>query len=168
MKEYTYDDFLSTLDKTAQIILTAYTNEQIADYDNKRAEMLRWKTSVEKSDLQRTKETSIQGKFLESVFEKVLGYATFLGGGEWNQIQEQKSKLDGSEADGVLGFFTAETKIIRAAIELKDANTNLDKKQHRSNHLTPIEQTFSYAHKSMATGWLLPVIQNCLQEKSYL
>ena len=39
--------------------LSAFTNEQIADYDNKRAEMLKWKASVEKSDLQRTKETSI-------------------------------------------------------------------------------------------------------------
>ena len=123
--------------------LFAYKNEQISDYEAKLAEMLKWKASVEKSDLQKTKETSVQGKFLESVFEKVLGYTTFLGGNEWNQIQELKSKLDGSEADGALGFFTSDTKIVRVAIELKDANTNLDKKQQRSNHLTPIEQAFS-------------------------
>ena len=41
--------FLDSLN-TASKYLSAYKNEQIADYDNKRAEMLKWKTSVEKSD----------------------------------------------------------------------------------------------------------------------
>jgi hypothetical protein len=72
--------------------LTAYESDRISDYGNKRDEMLKWKTSIEKSDLHKTKETSVQGKFLESVFEKVLGYSTFLEGGEYNQIQEFKSK----------------------------------------------------------------------------
>ena len=146
--------------------LSAYKTEQITDYEIKRAEMARWKKAVETGDLQKTKETSVQGKFLGSVFEKVLGYSSFLSGGEWNQVQEFKSKLDGSEADGALGFFTAETKIIRAAVELKDANTNLDKKQHRSNHLTPVEQAFSYAHKN-GSGCSWVIVSNFVDIRLY-
>jgi hypothetical protein len=67
--------------------LSAFKAEHISDYERKRAEILKWKTSVEKSDLQKTKETAVQGKFFASVFEKVLGYATFLEGGEYNQLQ---------------------------------------------------------------------------------
>ena len=146
--------------------LSSHTNEQLTDYERKRTEMSKWKKSVENSDLKKTKETSVQGKFLESVFEKVLGYATFLEGGEWNQIQELKSKLDGSESDGALGFFTAETKIVRVAVELKDANADLDKKQYRSNHLTPVEQAFGYAHKNGSEcGWV--IVSNFVEIRLY-
>ena len=48
--------------------LAAFACEHIPDYTQKRAEMLKWKTSIENSDLRKTKETSVQGKFLESVF----------------------------------------------------------------------------------------------------
>jgi len=136
--------------------MSAFSCEQIADYARKHAEMLKWKTSIENSDLQKTKETAVQGKFVESVFEKILGYTTFLEGGEWNQRQESKTILDSTTSDGALGFFTANTELVKAVIELKDANTNLDKKQHRSNHLTPIEQAFSYAHKNGSScGWVI-------------
>ena len=146
--------------------LSAYADGQIADYDIKHSEMSKWKKAVENSDLQKTKETSVQGKFLESVFEKVLGYSTFLDSAEYNQIQEFKSKLDGSEADGALGFFSAGTKIVRAAIELKDANTDLDKKQYRSSHLTPVEQAFGYAHKNgSGCGWV--IVSNFVEIRLY-
>ena len=146
--------------------LAVFSSEQIIDYERKHAEMLKWKTAIEKSDLQKTKETTVQGKFLESVFEKVLGYSTFLEGGEYHQLQEFKSRLDSSEADGALGFFTAKSKIVRAVIELKDANTNLDKKQHRSNHLTPIEQAFSYANKNgSGCGWV--IVSNFVEIRLY-
>ena len=40
---------------------------------------------------------------------------------------------------------TKDTKITRAVIELKDAKTQLDKKQYRgSEKLTPIEQAYLY------------------------
>ena len=146
--------------------LSAFSDEHIIDFERKHAEMLKWKFSIENSDLRKTKETSVQGKFLKSVFEKVLGYSTFLEGGEWNQLQEFKSKLDGSETDGALGFFTPKEKLVRAVIELKDANTNLDKKQYRGNHLTPVEQAFSYANKNGSTcGWV--IVSNFVEIRLY-
>ena len=119
----------------------------IADYKAKFDKIQGWKKSVDNRDLSRTKEESIQGKFLTGVFEEVLGYTTSIGKDEWNQEAEIKSILDSTQADGGLGFFTKGEKIVKAVIELKDAKTDIDKKQNRANRQTPIEQAFSYAHK---------------------
>jgi type I restriction-modification system DNA methylase subunit len=109
----------------------------------------------------------VQGKFFASVFEKVLGYSTFLDGGEFNLIQEHKTVLDSTESDGALGFFTSDNKMnVRAVIELKDAKTDLDKKQNRSNHLTPVEQAFNYAHKhGSGCGWV--IVSNFVEIRLY-
>jgi hypothetical protein len=45
---------------------------------------------------------------------------------------------------------------VRVVIELKDAKKDLDKKQNRSSHLTPVEQGFTYAFKNGSKcGWLI-------------
>lgn len=140
--------------------------EAVADYHQKYAIMLKWKQSVEEKRFYRTKETIIQGRFLGSVFEKVLGYEAIENVSEWNQQAEYKSVLDSSQADCGLGFFTKDYKIVRAVVELKDASTDLDKKQHRSNHLTPIEQAFQYAHKNgSGCGWV--IVSNFVEIRLY-
>lgn len=113
----------------------------------------KWKKSIDNSSLEKTKEKSMQGNFFGIFFKGILGYPTVDNGeSEWMLEQETTSKLDGSSADGTLGFFKNENgkivKNVRVVIELKDATTDLDKKQHRENHLTPIEQGFSYAYKN--------------------
>ena len=128
--------------------------------------MRRWKKAVETGDLLKTKEKTVQGKFLTDVFERVLGYTTVVSGGEYNQEAEYTSKLDGSQADGALGYFSQTSKIVRAVIELKDAKTDLDKKQHRSNHLTPVEQAFGYANKNgSGCGWV--IVSNFIEIRLY-
>ena len=146
--------------------LSAFSIEQINDYIQKHKVMLKWKQSVDEKRFHKTKETAIQGRFLDSVFKDVLNYITFDNANEWNQIAEHKSVLDSTQADGALGFFTANTKVVRAVIELKDANTDLEKKQHRSNHLTPIEQAFSYANKNGSScGWI--IVSNFVEIRLY-
>jgi len=136
--------------------LSVFTVEDISDYEKKRREILKWVNVISQGDFRRTKEESIKGEFLTSVFGKILDYSTRLEGGEYNQIQEYTSELDTTEADGALGFFTADTKIVRAVIELKDASTYLDKRQHRKNNQSPVEQAFSYAHKNgSGCGWVI-------------
>jgi len=86
--------------------------------------------------------------------------------GEWNQYAEYKSVLDSSQADCGLGFFSKDIKIVRAVMELKDANTDLDKKQNRDNYLTPVEQAFQYAHKNgSGCGWV--VVSNFIEIRLY-
>ena len=152
----------STLGK----FLASFTSSDIPDYKTKQGMMQGWKKSVESSDLSRTKEKSVQGKFLGNVFEEILGYTSFVGKTEWNQVAEMKSVLDSTEADGALGFFTKDTQIVRAVVELKDANTNLDKRQNRANNQSPVEQAFSYAHKQ-GSGCRWVIVTNFTELRLY-
>lgn len=119
----------------------------------------RWQTSLKDSDLNKTKETTIQGQFLIKFFETVLGYHTQTSGfPEWNLIPEPKTDVDSQEADGALGFFTKDksTQKVKAVIELKDAKTLLDKKQTgRVGKLTPVEQAFNYLNKFDGCEWAI-------------
>ena len=142
--------------------LDAFHLENIESIDEKWKIMKKWQNVYKKGVLHRTKETAVQGLFLSQVFGDVLGYKTFVDGvNEWNQYQEVKSVLDTSEADGGLGFFTSEKSDVRVVIELKDANTPLDKKLNRSNHMTPVvvrevsadgKKYYSYSSDSKVDG----------------
>ena len=57
--------------------------------------------------------------------------------------------MDGQKADGTLGFFDSKgKKDIRALIELKGANINLDARQKRAGDTrSAVEQAFGYAPK---------------------
>ena len=145
---------------------SAFKLESVAEYESKRAEILQWKNISDESRLLSTKEESIQGIFLTSVFEKILGYSTLLRGSEYNLIQECKTEGDRTKSDGALGFFTSETKLVRAVIELKDATTNLDQRQRNNNHQSPVEQAFSYAHKNgSGCGWV--IVSNFMEIRLY-
>ncbi|MCL1908051.1 MAG: BREX-1 system adenine-specific DNA-methyltransferase PglX [Holophagaceae bacterium] len=149
--------------------LSAIAVDAIPDYELKHKEMLKWKKAIEASDLEKTKEVSVQGRFLESVFEKVLGYCTFLErseDGEYNQVQECKTEGDRTASDGALGFFASDKKIIRAVIELKDATAKLDERRQSSNFYSAVEQGFSYAHKN-GSGCKWVIISNFAEIRLY-
>ncbi len=108
----------------------------------------KWKYSIENRDLDKTKEISVQGSFLSAFFHNILGYKQLYGNSIWNLNYEQKTVMDGTRADGALGFFTSSINDVRVIIELKDGKTCLDKKQTgRDGNMTPVEQGFSYAPK---------------------
>ncbi len=116
-----------------------------------------WQKALKDSNLDRTKETSIQGQFLTKFFETILGYDTQTSGKElWHLNQEPKTEVDAQEADGALGFFTKNSSKVLAVIELKDAKTSLDKKQSgRIGKLTPVEQAFQYLNKFDGCKWAI-------------
>jgi len=107
----------------------------------------KWVKALKDSDLEGTKEKSVQGKFLSTFFEDILGYSDVTTGNEeWTLIQHPRIENDSKEPDGSLGWFEKDKKVTRAVIELKDAKAQLDKKQNRgSEKLTPIEQAYLYA-----------------------
>ena len=139
-------------DKLIESYLRKFTKDDIPDFESKWHRMKMWRKSCMEGNLERTKETAIQGTFMLQVFEYVLGYTTQTSTEDdmYYQTQEYKNVLDASEADGAIGFFSKRSneKDVRAVIELKDAKKNLDKKQNRSSHLTPVEQAFMYANKN--------------------
>jgi hypothetical protein len=116
-----------------------------------------WQKALKDSDLEKTKEKSVQGKFLNTFFEAILGYSDVTTGqDEWTLTQHPRIENDSKEPDGSLGWFTKDKKITRAVIELKDAKNQLDKKQNRGTEkLTPIEQAYLYATKYEGCNWII-------------
>lgn len=116
-----------------------------------------WQKALRDHDLDKTKEKTIQGQFLEKIFHQILGYETQTeGNSQWFMIQHPKTEVDAKEADGSLGFFTTTEKTTRAVIELKDARSPLDKKQTSRKELyTPVEQGYIYATKFDHCDWII-------------
>jgi hypothetical protein len=116
-----------------------------------------WQKSIKDGDLNKTKETSIQGLFLVKFFDEILGYPSIISGkNKWFLIPEPKTEVDAQEADGSLGIFTKDKKKTLAVIELKDAKTSLDKKQSgRVGKMTPVEQAFNYLNKFDGCKWAI-------------
>lgn len=92
-------------------------------------------------------ETQLQADFLNDIFGKALGYQYERGTEELNLEKEEKTDLDSSKPDAVLGFFTKESKTYKVIIELKGQTVDLQAKQNRSNNQNSIEQAFSYVTK---------------------
>ena len=135
--------------------LKHYKLENIPDFENKQKIFANWYYSLTQSDLEKTKEEAVQGDFLTQIFSYILGYKGRIGEQFWNLQQEQKTVIDGTKADGALGYFSDSTSDIRVAIELKDAKTDLDRKQNRANNQSPVEQAFSFQYKYKNCRWVI-------------
>ncbi|HPO63589.1 MAG TPA: N-6 DNA methylase [Candidatus Kapabacteria bacterium] len=131
-------------------LVSKFDFKDFENFPEKIATLNRWVAFVQSDAFRATKETALQGNFLNEIFGSVLGYDSRLQNpDEWNLAQEQVTNIDGKFADGALGFFTAQNSLVRAVIELKDPNSELDSKQTRFNdNRTPVEQAFSYQHKT--------------------
>ncbi|MCL4386460.1 MAG: N-6 DNA methylase [Cyanobacteria bacterium] len=108
-------------------------------------------------DADKTKEKSIQSLFLQRIFEQILGYPSQLSGEKkYNLLIEPTTDFDSTEADGALGFFETDLKKVKAVIELKPSNIDLDKKQtNRKDNKSPVEQAFSYSYKFDGCKWVI-------------
>lgn len=116
-----------------------------------------WQKSLKESNLDKTKEKSVQGNFIVRFFSDILGYASQMSGEvEWQLIQHPTTEVDADEADGALGIFSKESSAYHAVIELKDAHTPLDKRQlGRRGMVTPVEQAFGYLTKFDRCDWVI-------------
>ena len=120
----------------------------------KTAAIARWRATLDRGRLEKTKETQLQGTFLIDFFQTVLGYKGIAEGADsWTYAREETVPVDGKCADGVLGHFTDEHKTYVAAVELKGAATDLDTRPP-GRHLTPLEQCYQYAHK-LECNWII-------------
>ena len=125
-------------DRLVSSRLAHFSRYDVPDFDKKFEEVKKWCNATAEKHLDRTKETSVQGAFMTRLFNQVFGYSQIIDDGDcYYQESESKTVLDTTESDGALGFFYKSTgvKDKRAVIELKDARTPLDKKQHRTSHV---------------------------------
>lgn len=140
-------------EKYLKIKQANFSLDQIADLTRKKEMIAEWIEGLKTGRIAATKETAIQADFLNKFFGEVLGFVYQKDKEVWHLEKEQTTQVGGKYADGALGFFRlAGGKIhsdIRAVIELKDANTDLDRPQNRKDdRRTPVEQAFSYVPKS--------------------
>jgi type I restriction-modification system DNA methylase subunit len=111
---------------------------------------------------------ALQGAFLSKLFIGLLGYTDALGGrSPFTLSQAVTTEVDATEADGTLGWFSAPgIGSTIAVVELKDARTNLDKRQlSRPDRLTPIDQAFLYANKFRGCRWV--IVSNFVELRLY-
>ncbi len=118
--------------------------------------------------IEHSTEVALHSEFLSSLFVKLLGYAGALAGSSpFTLSASVTTEVDATEADATLGWFTAPgVGQTLAVIELKDARTNLDKRQlSRPDRLTPVDQAFLYANKFTGCQWV--VVSNFLELRLY-
>jgi len=123
---------------------------------------------LESGKMESLKEEEIKSRFVTLFFGDVLGF-NYGNSNEWLLREEKKSITDGKKSDGALGYFYKEKEKddVRAIIEIKDANTILDKKQNRRAQETPIEQAFSYVSK-MGGNCKWVIVSNLKEIKFYV
>lgn len=127
----------------------------------------KWKKGIDEKSIYRYNEKQLQGCFLNDIFYLILDYQNSPFNEEFYLITEQSTILDRSKPDGTIGFFSKNGRDVRAVIELKDANTDLDLKQRRINDIrTPVEQAFSYAPKNGSKcKWI--IVSNFVEIRLY-
>lgn len=135
--------------------LNHFSKEDIESYDKRHKVITNWSYSLTQSNLEKTKEVSVQGDFLHQIFTLVLGYKGRIGEKVWNLQAEKTTEVDATVADGSLGFYSDSISDTRVVIELKDARTDLDRKQKRENNQSPVEQAFSYQYKHRNCKWVI-------------
>jgi Eco57I restriction-modification methylase len=132
-----------------------FSKNDISHFEKRHKIIKNWHYSLSQSDLEKTKEISIQGDFLHQFFTLVLDYKGRIGEKIWNLQAEKTTDVDATTADGALGYFSSTISDTRVVIELKDARTELDRKQRRINNQSPIEQAFSYQYKHRNCKWVI-------------
>ena len=118
-----------------------FSLDGITDLDEKKKTLKAWIRSINSGRISKTKEKSIQADFLNRIFGDVLGY-DYRDAKQWN-LDKEYTLLNGKRVDGALGYFRLNgdqvESDIRTVIELKDANTDLDKPQNRKDEIEVVE-----------------------------
>lgn len=142
-----------------QTHLNGFEYPQGFDFEHAEKIISNWQKAIKDGNYDKTRETQVQSSFLHYFFNIILGYKEMQDNSdEWFLINEAKTELDGTKADGALGYFTKDEKlnVTRAVIELKDAKTPLDKKQSsRKDYDSPVSQAFSYSSKFDRCDWII-------------
>lgn len=140
-----------------EIYLNSFDYPEDYNFDSVNKIINNWQISIKNGNYDKTSEKQIQASFLNLFFNKILGhYEMNDNPDEWCMTYEVKTEFDRTATDGALGFFTKDNKNTRAVIELKDANTPLDKKQSsRKDYDSPVSQAFSYSTKFDRCDWII-------------
>ena len=126
-----------------RILREKLENYEIPDLEKKIAVIKGWYDASENGSLQQKTETQCEQAFNQDFFVEVLGYTPFPN--ETYTIDPKaRTESGGQKPDAILGYFGPDAKRTIAVVEIKDANTALDKPQRREGNMSPIQQAFKY------------------------
>ncbi len=141
--------------------LANFTLSEVPDLDVKKDIIKNWNSK----DLSAFTETGIDGEFFNDFFTIVLDYQKQTGPSEiFNIAPKRKVPFGGDFPDASIGFMTTKilkdktllSKSVHGVVELKNYDTDLDKKQTRKGlNLTPVEQAFKGATKFEDCRWII-------------
>ncbi len=148
----------AALRRRRPLILPRYLKEEAdnlkhqgIDLEKPHLIIVQWADLQSEGHLQR-KETSINADFLNGVFGEALGYKTATQSPEHYNLEREYAVPGGQSADGALGHFGPEsTQVPTAVIELKDAETDLDR--DKFNGRTPVQQCWDYLNAVPDCPW---------------
>lgn len=127
----------------------------IPDFEQKIALVQSWYKAYQKGELQLKNETQCEQAFNQDFFINVLGYTAFPNETYTIQPKDNVETGGGQMPDATLGYFKGTNKRVVAVVEIKDANTPLDKAQRRDGNLSPIQQAFKYKPQYKECGFVI-------------
>ncbi|HEY4511639.1 MAG TPA: TaqI-like C-terminal specificity domain-containing protein [Candidatus Paceibacterota bacterium] len=137
-------------------IIKEQVEKSIVQGSKEKLEIIKaWHDAYESGELQKKTETQCEQAFNSDIFLKVLGYAAFPKDVYTIQPKDNTETKGGQIPDATLGYFTNKSKRVIAVVEIKDANTSLDKSQHRQSNLSPVQQGFKYKPLFKECGFVI-------------
>jgi tRNA G10 N-methylase Trm11 len=128
---------------------------EIPDFEEKIKIIQGWNEAYQNGSLQNKTETQCEQSFNSDIFIKVLGYTSFPKKPYTIQPKDNVESGGGQIPDATLGYFNDGSKRVIAVVEIKDANTSLDKSQHREGNLSPVQQAFKYKPLFKECGFVI-------------
>lgn len=111
---------------------------------------VRWADLETSGFLREKRETSIDTQFLDQIFGEGLGYAVKTASPDKWQLEHKFPVPGVGQADGAIGDFPAQPVPV-AVIELKDAQTDLDRDRRQGR--TPVQQCWDYLNALPECPW---------------
>jgi hypothetical protein len=125
-----------------RIIKEKLQKYNVSNFQEKIDIVKKWHQDFYNGTLKQDRETSREQAYNQDFFIKILGYSEkpHLP----YSLEPKATTSAGQSPDVILGYFSAETTSLSAVVELKDANTDLDRPQQRANNMSPVLQAFKY------------------------
>ncbi|SHM98621.1 hypothetical protein [Flavobacterium xinjiangense] len=127
---------------------STFQSQYFPQLNEKREIISEWIAELRSGKLNSLKEEEVKSRFVTAIFGEVLEFNCG-NSRSWSLREEMKTRVDLTKPDAALGYFSKDKRLddVRAIIEIKDANTELEDKQKRPGGKTTIDQAFEYASK---------------------
>ncbi len=126
----------------------------VPDFEQRLAIIKSWHEASKNGSLKKKTETQCEQAFNQDFFVNILGYTAFPKD-PYTIDPKASTETSGQKPDAVLGYFSGEFVRVAAVVEIKDANTPLDRSQRREGNFTPVQQAFKYKPQYKECGFVI-------------